>query len=306
MSFLPSTGTIAVLFTAVPVGLVAAFIAMNPAGFLAMLAASGAFIVAALVGLVNMGFAGLYYVGQIIITTLANLFIGLIAVIISGINGVIHAILQFLKNIPGFGLFIDPSKFPYMPVPGYLTFPNVPGTLSNIISDIQNGFSSVTQAYGSYWSGVQANAPGSYTLGSLAGVGAGGSTALISQHEESPPKHGGRPPSTTSRTSSSTKTSSSTSMSENNIESSSKKSSSSKKPPSKSSSSKSSSGKKPPTPIPQANFKLYIKQKLCANGKCSYRWVKPVPAVKQGNFTKDDVRYYINRLGKDRVKYEAV
>ncbi len=183
MSFLPGTGTLAVIFTAVPIGLVAAFIAMNPAGFLAMLAAGGAFIVASLVGLVNAGFAGIYYVGQVIIVSIANLLLGFVMTIITGLNGIAHAILTFLHNAPLIGALIDPSKFPYMPMPSYLPLPNVPGTFKDVVGTIQNSFNTVAEAYTGYWSGVQASAPGSYTLGGLSGVGAGGITWLAYSKE---------------------------------------------------------------------------------------------------------------------------
>ena len=178
MSFLPSTGTMAVVFTAVPVGLVAAFIAMNPAGFLAMLAASGAFILAALIGLVNMGFAGIYYVAQMLVTAVANASIGLLNVVVAALNGAFQAMLNALKAI---GIN---ASFSLMPSLQYLTPPHGPQTINQIIQGIQNSFGQVSQAYGSYWSGVQANAPGSYAVGGLAGVGAGGASSLATSHTQ--------------------------------------------------------------------------------------------------------------------------
>ena len=184
MSFLiPSTGTIAAILIAVPVGLVVAFAAMNPVGFLAMLAAAGAFIVQAFLKLVEGGVAAIYYVGSMLVVTIGNAFIGLLNVIISGVNAVFKAIINTIAGFLGQNINIA-----LMPTIQFIQPPKVPPTLSSLMAEIGESLQQVKLSAGLYWEGVQQSAPGSYIAGAGMGTLASGSTYIIRKDKGTPVK----------------------------------------------------------------------------------------------------------------------
>jgi len=151
-----------VLIVALPV----TFIAMNPMGALDIVVTTGQFIFMTLMDMVKAGFAGVWYVVQMVVTGIANLFIGAGNLVIGAINA------WFQKIVPSFQL---------IPTLKYLEMPEIPTTIQSIVNEIMDGYTQLRAKVTDYWSVVQANAPMTYVSGAVAGGGSAGATYLLAQ-----------------------------------------------------------------------------------------------------------------------------
>jgi len=149
-----------VLIVALPV----TFIAMNPMGALDIVVTTGQFIFMTLMDMVKAGFAGVWYVVQMAVTGIANLFIGAGNLVIGAIN------TWFQKIVPSFQL---------IPTLKYLEMPEIPTTIQGIVNEIMDGYTQLRAKVTDYWSVVQANAPKSYIMGGITGGGSAGATYLL-------------------------------------------------------------------------------------------------------------------------------
>jgi hypothetical protein len=133
-----------------------AFIAMNPMGALSLFAATGEFVVTAMLDVIKGGAAMVWWLFQAAYTGVANLLIG------TG-NLVVQAINNFFRSlIPGWSP---------MPLFEYLQAPSVSPTIQSIVDDIVSRYMKVQTVAQDYVAGVQQNAPMSYVVGGAAGTG---------------------------------------------------------------------------------------------------------------------------------------
>ena len=144
-------------------GMVAAFVTMNPLGFMNVLAAGGAFIVSSLVGIVNMGFAGIWWLAQAAFAGVINILVGLGNAILTSISKVFDV------------------SIPLWP---YIQAPDVPPTFASIMEQIGVQASNVQASVNQYMQGVQAGAPATYVAGGVAGAATTAATAAAASKKK--------------------------------------------------------------------------------------------------------------------------
>lgn len=162
------------------VALPIAFLAMNPAGFVDIIMATGQFITITIMDIIKGGFAVLWWVIQAIGVTIGNVFIWLC----NNFIGLLNALPNALNNIlPEWlkGTF----KVQTIPYIDYLSMPKIDPTISSIVNEVMDGYTKLKVEISDYWSTVQANAPMSYVAGGVAGAGSAGATYLMLAQEAS-------------------------------------------------------------------------------------------------------------------------
>ena len=176
-----------------------AFLVMNPMGFLALLAATGAFIVNTILLVLQAAFAAIYWVLMNFFTLISNAFIAFGNFIVWILNE--WALFGWAEKL-GEKLGIDTSWLPDWKIPylKYLSAPAMPETLETLMARLGGMVSMITNAWANYWSNIT---PGSMALGAGAGAAAGGITYYWRPSPEylkyERRKHHHRPPDTRGR-----------------------------------------------------------------------------------------------------------
>ena len=160
--------SLGVLMPAVLIGMLASFVVMNPLGFMNVLATGGAFMISSLVGIVNMGFAGIWWLAQAAFAGIVNILVGL---------G--NAILTSISNVFGVSIPLWP----------YIQAPDMSPTFANIMAQLGEQASAIQTAIHQYVNGVQQGAPSTYAAGGVAGIATSAAAAATSKIKAT----GGRP-----------------------------------------------------------------------------------------------------------------
>lgn len=167
---------IIIMIVALPV----AFIAMNPMGFLDIMVATGQFIVTTIIDIIKGGFAVLWWVIQAIGVTIGNSAIWTCNLLISVLNTLPNALNNMLPDWAK-----NAFQFKTIPAINYLSMPKIDPTISNIVNEIMDGYTTLRLKVSDYWATVNANAPMSYVAGGVAGAGSAGATYLLLAQETS-------------------------------------------------------------------------------------------------------------------------
>jgi len=150
------------------VSCVTALIVMNPTGFLMLLASTGWFIVRAILGVVEVLFAIVYWGAKNVLVAIANVFIAAANLFIATINGVANTIVTWIRRVlPGIP---DWNPIPQL---NYLYVSPMPQTVYDVMAELGLGWQGIVFSAQTYWQGVQSWAPWSYMTGAGAGVGVG-------------------------------------------------------------------------------------------------------------------------------------
>jgi len=150
-----------ILTIAMPVS----FLAMNPNGFMMVLAEGGKFIMVSVRNVILGGFQMVKYAADAFWRWIGNIFIGGLNLITANLNSYLGMNVPLLDYIPA---------------------AEKPAAIDTLMNEITQAASDVKQATSDYVQGVQENAPQSYVQGAAAGVGSAALTNLIAQKKIHP------------------------------------------------------------------------------------------------------------------------
>ncbi len=118
-----------------------------------------------MVVIVQIIFAGIYWLAMNFVTLIANAFIAIANLIIAAINGLVHALISWLPD--WLEKYFEWTEIPLL---NYLSTSDIPSSIYQVLEDLGLSWNAVTVSINEYWWGVQEHAPWSYAAGAAAGA----------------------------------------------------------------------------------------------------------------------------------------